>query len=74
MMNFIFQHSRQELERPGLRSVANAIRTGLFIERIYSGLSTSHMMIIDDSIRSQLQVLQIATQTSIDFMLNFLDN
>lgn len=39
-----------------MKSVANAIRTGILIERIYSGLSPSHGLAITDEITAQLEV------------------
>ena len=43
-------------ETPKLKSVANAIRTGIFIERIYNGLSPSHVLTISHEIMVQLEV------------------
>ena len=56
LYKFDLQRILKKKEVPALKSVANAIRTGLFIERIYSGLSTSHMLIISDEIQEQLKV------------------
>ena len=43
-------------ERPTLRSVANAIRTGIFIEKIYRRMSKSQMMAIPEAVEQRLQV------------------
>ena len=50
------QTSATEAETPKLKSVANAVRTGIFIERIYNGLSPSHVLTISDEIMAQLEV------------------
>ena len=44
-------------ERPTLRSVANAIRTGIFIEKIYRRMSKSQMMAIPEAVEQSLQVI-----------------
>ena len=43
-------------ERPSFRSVANAIRTGIFIERIYRRMSSSQLMVIPPEIHHALKV------------------
>ena len=47
-------------ERPTLRSVANAIRTGIFIEKIYRRMSKSQMMAIPEAVEQRLQVLSLS--------------
>jgi len=42
-------------ERPTLKSVANAIRTGIFIEKIYRRLSNSQMMAIPGEVETCLK-------------------
>jgi len=49
------QISKKSEERPTLRSVANAIRTGIFIEKIYSKMSTSQMMVIPPEVEAFLK-------------------
>jgi len=44
-------------ERPTLRSVANAIRTGIFIEKIYRRMSKSQMMAIPQAVEQRLQLV-----------------
>jgi hypothetical protein len=43
-------------ERPSFRSVANAIRTGIFIEKIYRGMSSGHHMEIPPEVAAHLKV------------------
>ena len=43
-------------ERPSFKSVANAIRTGIFIERIYRRMSSSQLMAIPPDIAKVLKV------------------
>ena len=43
-------------ERPSFRSVANAIRTGIFIEKIYRRVSTSQLMVIPQNLNTFLEV------------------
>ena len=43
-------------ERPTFRSVANAIRTGIFIEKIYRRMSSSQLMAIPPDIHKALKV------------------
>ena len=43
-------------ERPSFRSVANAIRTGIFIERIYRRMSSSQLMVIPPEVQHALRV------------------
>ena len=43
-------------ERPTLKSVANAIRTGIFIEKIYSKMSTAQQMVIPQPVVNYLEV------------------
>ena len=47
---------RRKDERPTFRSVANAIRTGIFIEKIYRRMSTSQLMVIPDNLNPYLKV------------------
>ena len=47
---------KKQEERPTLKSVANAIRTGIFIEKIYSKMSTSQQMIIPQQVEDYLKV------------------
>ena len=47
---------RRKDERPTFRSVANAIRTGIFIEKIYRRMSKSQMMAIPQAVEQRLQV------------------
>ena len=46
-------------ERPTFRSVANAIRTGIFIEKIYRRMSSSQLMAIPPDIHKALKVHQV---------------
>ena len=46
-------------ERPSFRSVANAIRTGIFIERIYRRMSSSQLMVIPPEVQHALKVQKI---------------
>jgi len=48
------QIAKKTEERPTLRSVANAIRTGIFIEKIYSKMSTSQLMVIPTEVETHL--------------------
>ena len=47
---------RKKDERPTFRSVANAIRTGIFIEKIYRRMSTSQLMVIPENLNTFLEV------------------
>ena len=47
-------------ERPSFRSVANAIRTGIFIERIYRRMSSSQLMVIPPEVQHALKVGDIS--------------
>ena len=47
---------RKKDERPTFRSVANAIRTGIFIEKIYRRMSTSQLMVIPENLNPFLEV------------------
>eukprot|EP00090_Calanus_glacialis_P007040 TRINITY_DN15506_c0_g1_i6.p1 TRINITY_DN15506_c0_g1~~TRINITY_DN15506_c0_g1_i6.p1 ORF type:complete len:696 (-),score=189.23 TRINITY_DN15506_c0_g1_i6:354-2441(-) len=42
-------------EHPTFRSVANAIRTGIFIEKIYRRMSTSQLMVIPQNLNTFLE-------------------
>ena len=42
--------------RPTLRSVAQAIRTGIFIEKIYQRMSKTQMMEIPEEVGAHLEV------------------
>ena len=44
-------------ERPSLRSVANAIRTGIFLEKIYNKMSTNQMMVIPPEVSRHLNTI-----------------
>ena len=44
------------MEAPSLRSVANAIRTGKFLEKIYSSMSSKHVLIFPDDVLTKLEV------------------
>ena len=57
-MNIAGQIVKKQEERPSLRSVANAIRTGIFIEKIYSKMSTSQMMVIPPEVSLHLQTIE----------------
>jgi len=46
---------RRKDERPTFRSVANAIRTGIFIEKIYRRMSTSQLMVIPENLNPYLE-------------------
>ena len=46
----------REGERPSFRSVANAIRTGIFIDKIYRGMSHGTQMEIPADIKEKLKV------------------
>ena len=50
---------RKKDERPTFRSVANAIRTGIFIEKIYRRMSTSQLMVIPENLNPFLEVREI---------------
>ena len=50
---------RKKDERPTFRSVANAIRTGIFIEKIYRRMSTSQLMVIPENLNPFLEVRQM---------------
>ncbi|XP_059089273.1 dual specificity calcium/calmodulin-dependent 3',5'-cyclic nucleotide phosphodiesterase 1B-like isoform X4 [Tigriopus californicus] len=50
------QVTRRSEERPSFRSVANAIRTGIFIERIYRRMSSSQLMIIPPEVQKALKL------------------
>ena len=52
----IFEDFKKSDEHPTLRSVANAIRAGIFIEKIYSGMSTSQLMVIPPEVEAHLKV------------------
>lgn len=47
---------RRSEERPSFKSVANAIRTGIFIERIYRRMSSSQLMVIPPEVQQCLKV------------------
>ena len=47
---------RKPKEHPTFRSVANAIRTGIFIEKIYRRMSKSQLMVIPQALNSYLDV------------------
>jgi len=42
-------------ERPSFRSVANAIRTGIFIEKIYRRMSSSQLMVVPPEVQHALK-------------------
>ena len=48
--------TRKAEERPSFKSVANAIRTGIFIERIYRRMSSSQLMAIPPDIAKVLRI------------------
>ena len=48
--------TRRSQERPSFKSVANAIRTGIFIERIYRRMSSSQLMVIPPEVQKCLKV------------------
>ena len=52
----LLQVVKRSEERPTLRSVANAIRTGIFIEKIYRRMSKSQMMAVPEAVEHRLQV------------------
>ena len=47
---------RTKDERPSFRSVANAIRTGIFIEKIYRRMSSSQLMVVPPEVQHALKV------------------
>ena len=47
---------RRPEESPSFRSVANAIRTGIFIEKIYRRMSSSQLMVIPPEVQHVLRV------------------
>ena len=47
---------RRPEDRPSFKSVANAIRTGIFIERIYRRMSSSQLMVIPPEVQKALKV------------------
>jgi calcium/calmodulin-dependent 3',5'-cyclic nucleotide phosphodiesterase len=49
---------RRSEERPSFKSVANAIRTGIFIERIYRRMSSSQLMVMPPDVQKSLKVRQ----------------
>ena len=55
-MPLLFQAVKASVERPTLRSVANAVRTGIFIEKIYKKMSKSQMMEVPEEVAHCLQV------------------
>ena len=59
---------RKKDERPTFRSVANAIRTGIFIEKIYRRMSTSQLMVIPENLNPFLEVREIKTLTDIKML------
>ena len=58
LLNIDGQIVKKQEERPSLRSVANAIRTGIFIEKIYSKMSTSQLMVIPPEVSLHLQTIE----------------
>ena len=48
---------RRSDERPSFKSVANAIRTGIFIERIYRRMSSSQLMVMPPEVQKALKVM-----------------
>ena len=50
---------RRSEERPSFKSVANAIRTGIFIERIYRRMSSSQLMVMPPEVQKALKVRQL---------------
>ena len=54
--NIEMQPTRKSVEAPSLRSVANAIRTGKFLEKIYSSMSSKHVLIFPDDVVTKLEV------------------
>ena len=52
------QQTRKTVEAPKLRSVANAIRTGKFLEKIYSSMSSKHVLIFPTDVLTKLEVRQ----------------
>ena len=48
---------RSKEERPSFRSVANAIRTGIFIEKIYRRMSSSQLMVFPPEVQHVLKVI-----------------
>ena len=50
---------RRSEERPSFKSVANAIRTGIFIERIYRRMSSSQLMVMPPEVQKALKVRQV---------------
>ena len=63
----ILQVVKRSEERPTLRSVANAIRTGIFIEKIYRRMSKSQMMAIPEAVEQCLQVISSPFKTSYSY-------
>ena len=54
--NNYLQVVKNPKEHPTFRSVANAIRTGIFIEKIYRRMSTSQLMSIPQNLNKFLEV------------------
>ena len=50
------QTAKSNEARPTLRSVAQAIRTGIFIEKIYQRMSKTQMMEIPEDVGAHLEV------------------
>ena len=56
MKTLVIQPTRKSVETPSLRSVANAIRTGKFLEKIYGGMSSKHVLLFPDDVLTKLEV------------------
>ena len=54
----LFKAVKSKEARPTLRSVAQAIRTGIFIEKIYQRMSKTQMMAIPEEVGAHLEVSQ----------------
>ena len=59
---------RKKDERPTFRSVANAIRTGIFIEKIYRRMSTSQLMVIPENLNPFLEVREREREREVDMI------
>ena len=48
--------AKRSLEVPSFKSVANAIRTGLFIEKIYKRMAGAQLIVVPPEVQKHLDV------------------
>ena len=72
--NIGMQPTRKSVETPSLRSVANAIRTGKFLEKIYSSMSSKHVLIFPDDVLTKLEVCKSHIYILIIEMVDFVES